>query len=235
MKKFLLIFFTSAFCMFVGMGADCNKQNTMQPTSDTLKYTYLALGDSYTIGQSVSMQQKFPAQTAALLQNEGILINSPQYIATTAWTTLDLQNAIAAQNPTGPFDVVTLLIGVNDQYQGLDTASYRVRFTQLLEKSIELADNKITHVFVLSIPDYSVTPFASGSDTARISKEIDEFNSINMQVTLLYNISYINITPLTKEMKNDASLVAFDGLHPSGNEYAQWTALLAPLIKSVLK
>ncbi|HEY2727848.1 MAG TPA: SGNH/GDSL hydrolase family protein, partial [Parafilimonas sp.] len=112
---------------------------------------------------------------------------------------------------------------------------YRVHFNQCLLKAIALAGNKRDHVFVLSIPDYSVTPFAANSDTAEIRKEIDEFNAIDKAVALSFNISYTNITPLTREMKNDASLIAFDGLHPSGKEYAKWAALLAPEIEKALK
>ena len=139
------------------------------------------------------------------------------------------------QNPQGPYDVVTLLIGVNDQYQHFDTGGYRIHFTQCLQNAIALAGNKKDHVFVLSIPDYSVTPFAANSDTAQIRKELDEFNAINKEITLSFNISYTDITPLTREAKNDASLIAGDGLHPSGKEYAKWAALLAPEIEKVLK
>jgi len=198
-------------------------------------FSWLALGDSYTIGQSVNENERFPAQTIALLKNENLLIKTPQYIATTGWTTLNLLDAIATQNPQGPFDVVTLLIGVNDQYQHFDTGGYRINFNQCLLNAIALAGNKRDHVFVLSIPDYSVTPFAANGDTTEIRKEIDEFNAINKEVTLSFNISYTDITPFTREAKNDASLIAGDGLHPSGKEYAKWAALLAPEIEKVLK
>jgi lysophospholipase L1-like esterase len=198
-------------------------------------FTWLALGDSYTIGQSVNENERFPAQIISLLKNDSIFIKAPQYIATTGWTTLNLLDAIAAQQPKGPFDIVTLLIGVNDQYQHFDTAGYRVHFNQCLLNAIALAGNKKDHVFVLSIPDYSVTPFAQNSDTAQISKEIDEFNAINKTITLSFGISYTDITPLTREMKNDASLIAYDGLHPSGKEYAEWAALLAPEFIKILK
>jgi lysophospholipase L1-like esterase len=198
-------------------------------------FSWLALGDSYTIGQSVNEDERFSAQTIALLKKEDLLIKTPQYIATTGWTTLNLLDAIAAQNPQGPFDIVTLLIGVNDQYQHFDTGGYRINFNQCLLNAIALAGNKLDHVYVLSIPDYSVTPFAANSDTTEIRKEIDEFNEINKAITLSFNISYTDITPSTREMKNDASLVAYDGLHPSGQEYAKWARLLAREIEKVLK
>jgi lysophospholipase L1-like esterase len=208
---------------------------TTDTTADTGDFTWLALGDSYTIGQSVNEAERYPAQTVSLLKKDNLSIKTLQYIATTGWTTLNLLDAIAAQNPTGPFNIVTLLIGVNDQYQHFDTGGYRLHFMQCLQNAIALAGNKKDHVFVLSIPDYSVTPFAQSSDTAQISKEIDQFNAINKEITLSFNISYTDITPFTREAKNDASLIAGDGLHPSGKEYAKWAAVLAPEIEKVLK
>jgi lysophospholipase L1-like esterase len=198
-------------------------------------YTWLALGDSYSIGESVNEGERFPAQTISLLKRDYRNFSQPKYIATTGWTTIDLLNAIEKENLQQQFDVVSLLIGVNDQYQHLDTAGYRKRFTECLQKAIALAGNKTEHVFVLSIPDYSVTPFAKDSDTAQIKKEIDAFNAINKEITLSYKISYTDITSLTREAKTDTSLIAMDGLHPSGKEYAKWVELLAPEIEKILK
>lgn len=203
--------------------------DTMTHNNDDTLLSYLALGDSYTIGQSVTADERYPAQTVDMLSHYNLHVKPPQYIATTGWTTLNLLSAISLQNPQGPFDIVTLLIGVNDQYQHFDTGGYRIHFTQLLEKSIALAGNNKTHVFVLSIPDYGVTPFGGGSPT--ISAEIDEFNNINKQVTLSYNIAYINVTDLSKDMGNDPSLIA-DGLHPSGKEYFYWAVHLSDAIKA---
>jgi lysophospholipase L1-like esterase len=132
------------------------------------------------------------------------------------------------------YDVVTLLIGVNDQYQGVDTASYRQRFTQSLLKAIELAGLK-SHVFVVSIPDYSVTPFVAASDKAKVRQEIDWFNAINLQVSQQMNITYVDIIPSSREGATNAALIAGDGLHPSGLEYKKWAAMLAPLIRQVLQ
>lgn len=204
-------------------------------TSGKKIYAWLALGDSYTIGESVNEAERFPAQTISLLNNNDKNFSQPKYIATTGWTTLDLLNAIEKENLQQQFDVVSLLIGVNDQYQHLDTAGYRKRFTECLQKAIALAGNKINHVFVLSIPDYSVTPFAKDGDTAQIKKEIDAFNAINKEITLSYKISYTDIIPFTHEAKTDASIIAGDGLHPSGKEYAKWAALLVPEIEKILK
>lgn len=206
----------------------------MNTTNDTGK-RYLALGDSYTIGQNVAENERFPAQTVALLRAQNISIKDAQYIAVTGWTTTNLMAAINAQNPQGPFDVVTLLIGVNDQYQGVDTATYRTRFTQLLNKAVQLAGAKASHVFVLSIPDYSVTPFVQQADKARVRREVDLFNAINKQVTLLYNIAYADITSSTRQAQTNALLIANDGLHPSGSEYKKWAEMLAPLMKQVLQ
>ena len=198
------------------------------------KRTWLALGDSYTIGQSVSAGDRFPAKTANLLKQSGINIGEPDYIATTGWTTNDLAAAIQTKNP-GKYDVVSLLIGVNDQYQTHDTTGYRQRFINLLEKAIQLANGKKQNVFVVSIPDYSVTPFAADRDTARIRKELDWFNAINKSVTDAYNCPYLDITPSTREAANNRSLIAGDGLHPSGLEYRRWANRLAPIMLPVLR
>jgi lysophospholipase L1-like esterase len=205
------------------------------PPVNTSVKKYLALGDSYTIGQNVPDTERFPVQTKKWLTDQGININAPQIIATTGWTTTNLQSAIAAQNPTGPFDVVSLLIGVNDQYQSHDTTGYRQRFLNLLNTSIQLAGFHRDHVFVLSIPDYSVTPFAQFSDTAFIRRQIDQFNVINKEVTLQSNCNYLDITPSTRQAANDPTLIANDGLHPSGKEYKKWADRLGPLMKAVLQ
>ena len=196
--------------------------------------TWLALGDSYTIGQSVNAGDRFAAQTANLLQMSGINMAVPRYIAATGWTTNNLATASASQNPAN-HDVVSLLIGVNDQYQTRDTTGYRQRFTSLLNKAIQLANGKNSQVFVLSIPDYSVTPFAAGSDTAQIRKEIDFFNAINRQVTEGFAVAYLDITPGTRLAKTNPNLLAPDGLHPSKLEYKNWADRLAPMMLPVLR
>jgi lysophospholipase L1-like esterase len=205
----------------------------MQPdTAASAAKTYLALGDSYTIGQSVQANERFPYLTAKALRSQGLNVQDPQYIATTGWTTVDLQTAINQENPGPHYDIVTLLIGVNDQYQHRDTADYRIRFTQLLNKAISLADNRRNRVFVLSIPDYSATPFVGAGSKAMVSTEIGWFNAINKEITLQYHIAYIDITPLTLEVATDASLQASDNLHYSGKEHQKWADLLAPVIRN---
>lgn len=214
--------------------------NTNPPTSSGndstyILKTYLALGDSYTIGQSVTIADRFPAQTTALLKSSGVNMADPKYIATSGWRTDDLYAAMINQHPSGQFDVVSLLIGVNDQYQRRDTTGYRDRFRQILIKSISLAGNKRNHVFVLSIPDYSVTPFAANADTAFIRTQIDQFNKINREVTIFESCNYLDITSSTREAAFDLSLIASDGLHPSGKEYGKWAGWLAPMMRTVLR
>ncbi len=203
---------------------------------DTVKnaFTYLALGDSYTIGQSVQPNERYPFLTVQELRSENVNIDGPQYIATTGWTTQDLENSIGTQKPSNNYDIVTLLIGVNDQYQHLDTAGYRKRFNDLLNKAVELAKNRYTHVVVLSIPDYSATPFVDSAQKMTVRNEIDVFNAINREITMSKNVSYIDITQLSREVSVDPSLLASDNLHYSAREYQKWAELLVPVIKKAL-
>ena len=203
-------------------------------TSSTKTYTYLALGDSYTIGQSVNTNDRFPSQTVALLAKNNIKVSTPIYIATTGWTTTNLINAINATSLTPPYDIVSLLIGVNDQYQMRDTTGYRQRFSALLEKAIQLSGNRASRVFVISIPDYSVAPYIPTSQKQQVSKEIDMFNAINKDITEQRNISYTDITPGSRDAASNSALIASDGLHPSGLEYSKWAMKLAPKIKAAL-
>ncbi|MFI5171445.1 MAG: SGNH/GDSL hydrolase family protein [Chitinophagales bacterium] len=189
----------------------------------------LCLGDSYTIGQSVAVDERFPEQTLALLKQENVLFEAPEIIARTGWTSLNLINAIERSELKKEYDYVTLLIGVNDQFQGIDTTMYKSNFEKLLKTAIALANNKADHIFVLSIPDYGVTPFAKygTQPTAEISNEIDIFNSINKIISEKYNVHYINITSISRDAEDDASLLAGDGLHPSGKMYKLWAELLS--------
>ena len=237
------IFSQTIFLFALVILFSCSKKNsvaqtTITPdpivTNDTGK-TYLALGDSYTIGQSVSAGERFPNQTKDILKLQNITVASPQIIATTGWTTRNLIDALNANPPQNNFGVVSLLIGVNNQYQHKNIDEYKTEFTELLNRSIQYAAGKPTHVFVLSIPDYSVTPFAAGADTATIAREIDQFNAANKTISLQLGVNYLDITPISREAKNDPSLIAGDGLHPSGKQYKRWADLLAPLMKNVLQ
>ena len=208
--------------------ADMFKTNT-----DTFK-TYLALGDSYTIGASVAENERFPNQTVTLLKVQNINLNIPKIIATSGWTTRSLLDALNVATLQNNFTVVSLLIGVNNQYQGKSLDEYKIEFTELLNRSIKYAASKPSHVFVLSIPDYSVTPFAQGSDTAKTAREIDQFNAANKSISLQLGVNYLDITPISREAKSDRSLIASDGLHPSGLQYKKWADLLAPMMQPAL-
>ena len=197
--------------------------------------TYLALGDSYTIGESVSVQERFPHQAVKMLHDNGVEVSTPQIIAITGWTTRNLLNALDANPPQNNYSIVTLLIGVNNQYQGKSITEYKIEFTTLLNRAIQYAGNKKNRVFVLSIPDYSVTPFAANSDTARIAREIDAFNQVNHDVSIQSGVTWIDITGISRQAKTDPSLIAIDGLHPSGVQYRKWAELLAPLIKLAIQ
>jgi lysophospholipase L1-like esterase len=198
---------------------------------DTNHKSYLALGDSYTIGESVADTERFPVQTVKLLREHNIDISNPDIIATTGWTTTNLLNALNNNRPPKKiYSVVTLLIGVNNQYQGKSLDEYKTGFTELLNRSISYSGNNKNHVFVISIPDYSVTPFASGSDTARISREIDFFNAANKSISLNAGVHYLDITSISRDAKNDPALTAGDGLHPSAIQYKKWSEFLAPMM-----
>ena len=240
MKKLLGVSFIFQLTVVAVFLIGCSKNTAITTTEATpgpssgSGYTYLALGDSYTIGQNVQEKERFPYIVADLLRQQSIPVKDPKYIAKTGWSTIALQEEIKNAEPLGTFDIVTLLIGVNDQYQGLDTAGYRLRFTQLLTKAVQLAGNKKHRVFVLSIPDYGATPFGA-SNKERIGKEIDAFNKINKEVTTMSAISYIDITPLTRLAETDRSLLANDGLHYSAKEHRLWASELVPLVKDALK
>ncbi len=228
MKSVLLISLT--LLIQLATIAGCTKEQTLGNNQlDSLGKSFLALGDSYTIGESVSSAERFPARTISLLNDIGLYYTAPQYIAQTGWTSFDLQQAMLDTVLKKKYDLVTLLIGVNDQFQGLDTSGYRKRFTQLLEKALQLTGNEVSHVFVLSIPDYGVTPYGSGS--AIITKEINQFNAINKEIALAYQVTYINITPISRVAATDQTLTANDGLHPSGKQYKLWAEQLAAAIK----
>ncbi len=194
--------------------------------------TYLALGDSYTIGESITYDECFPVQTQKIIETTHP-IEKPVIVATTGWTTDELSLNITKRKLVGTYDFVTLLIGVNNQYRGRDTANYRKEFSQLLDTAIRLAGNNIKNVFVISIPDWGITPFGinSGRDTTQISKEIDWFNGIAKWITETRGITFIDITPHSRIAKNDATLIALDGLHPSGKMYTEWAQKLSEKIK----
>lgn len=198
-------------------------------------YSYLALGDSYTIGEAVPLNRSFPYQVVQLLRKKEYNFNAPEIIAKTGWTSDELLEAITNYELLSKYDFVTLLIGVNNQYRGRDAIEYKEQFEEILKKAIELANGKKEHVLVVSIPDYSLTPYAKSMDADKISKEIEVFNGINKALSIQYKVQYVDITSGSKETNKDASLLAPDGLHPSEKEYAKWAEKIVEVITSQLK
>lgn len=188
----------------------------------------LALGDSYTIGESVEESERWPVQLAAALQQRNIPVADPLIIARTGWTTDELNAAIDQENPQGPFDLVTLLIGVNNQYRGRDVEEYRQEFTSLLRRAIGFAGNNPSRVIVISIPDWGAMPFAEGRDRAKIAREIDAFNAINWEASVRAGTQYVDVTPISREGGRFPELIAADGLHPSAVQYQYWVELIEP-------
>ncbi len=219
-KFFILILFTSI------SGVSEQKNNK--------QIRYLALGDSYTIGENVKPQQSIPYQLSSKLRKNGYNIKEPVIIAKTGWTTCNLLSGIENYNSNIKFDVVTLLIGVNNQFQGRNIEQYRSEFKIILNKSIKFADNSNKNVIVFSIPDWGVTPFADGLDRKKISQEIDKFNEVNQQESQKAGVHYINVTSISRQAAFDPTLLAVDGLHPSGKMYKKWVDITYPIVIKML-
>ena len=198
-------------------------------------YSYLALGDSYTVGEAVSLQSSFPCQTIKLLRKNDFPFMPPEIIAETGWTTMDLERAIKDHPFLPKYDFVSLLIGVNNQYRGSDVIEYKEQLEELVKRAIELANGKKDHVVLFSIPDYGFTPFAKSMDRDKISKEIDVFNSVSKAISIQYKVHYIDITTGSRMGKDDPNLVPRDGLHPAPKEFANWARKLSELIALQLK
>ncbi len=185
------------------------------------KVKFLALGDSYTIGQSVSMTERWPVQLIDTLRKKGLDCYDEKIIATTGWRTDDLMNAINNANLSNNYNLVSLLIGVNNYYQGRTAENYASEFKTLLNKAISLAGGNKSNVFVMSIPDYGYTPYGE-SNKEVISQGINNFNAINKSITSAAGVAYINITNISRRGLAEPDLVANDGLHPSGKMYKEW-------------
>lgn len=188
-------------------------------------HRYLALGDSYTIGEGVSDAERWPVQLAVLLREHGCDLAPPQIIARTGWTTDELRYAIGCCRPHGSFDLVTLLIGVNDQFRGRSAGDYRQSFATVLDIAIACAGARPAHVVVLSVPDWGVTPFAAGRERVAIAEQIDAFNSVNRQIARDARTHYVDVTASSRGAATDPSLLTFDRLHPSGAMYSVWARL----------
>ncbi|GAB3987633.1 SGNH/GDSL hydrolase family protein [Spirosoma daeguense] len=204
---------------------------TIAPTA---KNTFLSLGDSYTIGESVSEADRWSVQLAGMLRKENIDVANPDIIARTGWTTAELKEAIKASGNQKTYSLVSLLIGVNNQYRGQSTDRYRTEFKDLLQTAVKFAGGKAAHVFVLSIPDWGASPFATGRDKAKVAQEIDQFNAIAKEESQKAEIAFIDITHLTRSAAGDATQFADDGLHYSGKQMRQWATKSLPAVKEIL-
>jgi len=221
------------------------------------QYSYLALGDSYTIGEQVLPEENFPNQTVRLLNKTsdgadsrrqgfaqtpsaaispdgGFHFAAPEIIATTGWTTDELNAAIDAANISKSYDIVSLLIGVNNQYRGRPVDNFATEFEGLLQRAIHFANNIPHHVFVVSIPDWGVTPFAEGRDSKKIGEEIDAYNEVCKMTAEKFHTHFIDITLSQRTDGNKEEFLATDKLHPSGKEYTKWATQLANKIKTVI-
>jgi lysophospholipase L1-like esterase len=222
------------------------------------KYAYLALGDSYTIGEQILPKENFPNQTVTLINKTadgaysrrqgfaltpsavenldgGYHFTAPKIIAQTGWTTDELDAAIDAANILKQYDIVSLLIGVNNQYRGRPAKDFKIEFEHLLQRAIQFACNKPNCVFVLSIPDWGITPFAEGRNRKEIADYIDAYNSVCQNSAAAFKTHFINITDSQRVDGNKTEFLAPDGLHPSGKEYKKWAGMLADeIVKSLL-
>lgn len=198
--------------------------------------SYLALGDSYTIGESVEPSHRWPVTLARAMRTNDIALQDPRIIATTGWTTDELSDAMDAAGPLGEWDFVSLLIGVNDQYRGYPIERFRAAFSSLLERSISLARGRPGRVLVLTIPDWGVTPFGrdSGRDRSLISTQLDQYNAALREVCAARGVAVVDIAPVSRAHGAEVGMVAGDGLHPSAALYATWTELALPVARRLL-
>lgn len=239
-----LYFFNLLPLVLALLFAECRKKENMEPqnatdytqytTHDPEGFSYLALGDSYTKAECEVPANSYPNQLVTKFKAAGLKVKSQTIIAQTGWRTDNLKDAINNAALQDTFDLVSLLIGVNNQYQGRSAQDYRTEFRGLLETAIRLAKGRNDKVFVISIPDYGVTPFGSGNE-ASIASQIDLFNAINKEETENKGVRYFDITPISRKAKTDGSLTCTDQLHPSAKMYAQWVDLMLPDLVSIVR
>lgn len=220
-----------AGCTTHAPGSAANDKDT-----DMRSLHYLALGDSYTIGESVDASARWPVQLAAELRDAGIAVEPPRIIAKTGWTTDELSDAIDEAAPGDDYDFVTLAIGVNNQYRGRDVDNYREEFTALLQRAIDFAGGEPEHVMVLSIPDWGVTAFGrdSGRDVVQIARELDTYNAAAREICAVHGVAFVDITPVSRAHGAQPAMLADDGLHPSAAMYRQWVELALPTARRLL-
>jgi lysophospholipase L1-like esterase len=198
--------------------------------------TFLALGDSYTIGESVASEGRWPVQLAARLRARGIEIAPPRIVARTGWTTDELSEAIDDAQITARYGLVSLLIGVNNQYRGRELANYREEFAGLLERAIGFAGGDPKRVVVVSIPDWGMTPFAKarGRDAAQIGRELDAYNAAAREIAQKRGVAFVDITGISRDPGAKKEMLAEDGLHPSAKQYALWAEAVEPVVVRAL-
>ncbi len=222
---------TLLLLIFVFIGcASTNPEKNNSP-----KATFLALGDSYTIGESVPENERWPVQLADQLNENGYNFADPTIIATTGWTTAELLDGIAEVQPSHDFDLVSLLIGVNNQYRGYDFDIYRQELPELLSQAIAFADGDTSRVFMVSIPNYGVTPFGQSRGEDKIRAELLAYDQFAAELAALHGIPFINITPISEKAKEDTSYIASDQLHPSGKMYKEWVELMLPEVINIIE
>ena len=204
--------------------------------STTPQLSYLALGDSYTCGEGVAPEGGWPVQLAAALRAEGVALADPRIIATTGWTTDELEWGIDAAEPLGTWDFVSLLVGVNNQYRNRSAVAYAEEFRTLLQRAVRLAGDRAGRVLVLSIPDWGVTPFARSDarDAAMIGGELDAFNAAAERICTAHDVAFVDITPVSRERGAEPAMLVADGLHPSAAMYTEWTRLALPVARRLL-
>ncbi len=198
---------------------------------------YLALGDSYTIGESVAVNQRWPVQLASMLRARGLRLDDPQIIAVTGWTTDELETGMQQTDLERCYGLVSLSIGVNNQYRQRNLQNFRQEYDRLLQRAIDLAGGNRQRVFVLSIPDWSVTPFAQSTDRnlGQEATALAAYNQAKREITEAGDVAFFDITPSTQMAANDASLLATDGLHPSGKLYALWVGQIIDNVQAMLE
>ncbi len=214
--------------LLVGTACTSTAEDAVTTTEGTQSaFRYLALGDSYTIGESVEPDERWPVQLARQLENSGRSFVDVQIVARTGWTTSELAQGVDGADPAGPFDLVTLLIGVNNQFRDLDLDEYRTEFEALVDRAIGFAGGDPSRVVVVSIPDWGVTPFAAGLPSDVITTEIDAFNTVGEDGASRAGAHWVDITGVSRS--DEPGLVADDGLHPSGAQYQAWVNLILPV------
>ena len=195
---------------------------------------FLALGDSYTIGEGVEARERWPNHLAQMLHGRGLAIGDPEIIARTAWTTDELSDAIDEAAPEGPYDLVSLLIGVNDQYRSRPVESFEEFFAPLVRRAVSLAGGAARRTLVISIPDWGATPFAEGRDRDLIAREIETYNKRAREIAERFGALWADITGISRAMLREPVLVATDGLHPTGEMYRRWAESFLPVVLTAL-